>query len=97
MRVKDSGQFKRWLQVRIGVELYDQASRLAHAEGKTLSQLVRELLERVIVGESKNVHALRELARSASMVQNSTDRDHWERLDRAIEQAEDVLGEETSN
>lgn len=58
-RVKDSGRYQRVMQLRIGVELHEQASRLAYEQGKTLSQLVRELLERVIVREGKNVHGSR--------------------------------------
>lgn len=47
-RVKDSGQYKGHMQIRISAELYKEAVALANRHGKTLSQLVRELLEQAV-------------------------------------------------
>ena len=40
---------------------------------------------------------LRELIAAASIVEGSTDRSHWERLDRAIERAEDAMSANATN
>lgn len=47
-RVKDSGQYKRHMQIRIGADLHKEAVALAKRHGKTLSQLVRELLQHAV-------------------------------------------------
>jgi len=44
-RIKDSGQYKGFLHMRISEWLHKEASRLAAGEGKSLSDFVRELLE----------------------------------------------------